>query len=158
MPFYLYGSQNEVNIDHILVRSPNIQLSANVKIETADTIPADVLAHGAILFAKGIEEAAMQPFPATEDNALAHESDFFFRPGQKFEVQVFEDRKGPDEAGPGLVDVKGAKALAEGTMTLGQDVYVDAYALNKDPFERVEGEEKFKKWKKVFDRIEQEMH
>lgn len=99
----------------------------------------------------------MQPFPATEDNALAHESDFFFRPGQKFEVQVFEDRKGADEAGPGLVDVKGARALAEGTMTLGQDVYVDAYALNKDPFERVEGEEKFKKWKKVFDRIEQEM-
>lgn len=157
MPFYLYGSQNEVNIDHILVRSPNIQLSANVAIDTADTIPADVLANGAILWAKGIEEAAMQPFPATADNALAHEPDFFFRPGQKFPVQVFEDKKAADATGPGLADLADGKVLAEGTMTLGQDVYVDAYALNKDPFERLEGDEKFKKWKRVFDRIEQEI-
>ena len=158
MPFYLYGSQNEINIDHILVRSPNIQLSANVAIDTADTIPADVLAKGAILWAKGIEEAAMQPFPATADNTFAQESDFFFRAGQKFPVQIFEDKKAVDATGPGLADVTDAKVLAEGTMTLGQDVYVDAYALNKDPFERVEGEEKFRRWKKVFDRIEEELH
>ena len=158
MPFYVYGSQNEVNIDHILVRSPNIQLSATVAIDLLNTIPADVLAKGAILWANGIEEAAMQPFPATEGNAFARESDFFFRPGQKFQVQVFEDKKAVDATGPGLADVGDSKVLAEGTMTLGQDVYVDAYALNKDPFERLEGDEKFRKWKKVFDRIEQELH
>ena len=100
----------------------------------------------------------MQPFPATADNALAHEPDFFFRPGQKFSVQVFEDKNAVDATGPGLADTGDSKALAEGTMTLGQDVYVDAYALNKDPFERVEGDEKFRKWKRVFDRIEQELH
>ncbi|KAL8830673.1 MAG: hypothetical protein Q9191_001298 [Dirinaria sp. TL-2023a] len=157
MPFYLYGSQEELNIDHILVRSPNIQLSANIKLESGTTVSEQVLAKGAILLAEGIEEAAMQPFPATEDNSLAHEPDFFFRPGQKFPVQIFEDKKAADATGPGLADMAHTEVLASGTMTLGQDVYVDAYALNEDPFERVEGDEKFKKWKRVFDRIEQQL-
>ena len=158
MPFYLYGTQNELHIDHILVRSPNIQLSAPVTIDTASSIPADILAKGAILYAKGIEEAAMQPFPATETNTFAQEPDFFFRPGQKFPIQVFQDPHPADGSGPGLADVADARLLAEGSMTVGEGGYVDAYALNRDPFERVEGDEKFRKWKRVFDRIEEELH
>lgn len=72
-------------------------------------------------------------------------------------MQVFEDQKAADAPGPGVADVAHAKVLASGTMKLGYDVYVDAFKLNKDPFERVEGKEQFRTWKRVFDRIEQEL-
>ena len=161
MPFYLYGTQGEVNIDHLLKRSPNIQLSADaVKLELDNKIPDDVLAKGALLSAMGIEEAAMQPFQSTEgvnSDSLSSDSSFFFRPGQKFPVKVFVDNKKFDANGPGLGDYDNAKIIAKGTMTLGEGLYVDSYWLNKDPFERIEGNEKFKKWKKEFDRIEQEL-
>lgn len=161
MPFYLYGTQSEANIDHVLVRSPNIQLSAdNVKLELDKKLPDDVLANGALLSAMGIQEAAMQPFQSTEGanrDSLGLDSGFFFRPGQKYPVKVFADNKKVDATGPGLAAYDNAKVIAKGTMTLGEGLYVDSYWLNKDPFERVEGEEKFKKWKRVFDRIEQEL-
>ena len=161
MPFYLYGNQNEVNIDHVLLRSPNISLSAdNVRLELDAMIPDEVLAKGALLFAEGIEEAAMQPFQSTEganSGSLGTDSSFFFRPGQKFPFKVVEDTKEVDAEGPGLTACHDAKVIAKGTFTLREGLYVDSFQLNKDPFERVDGDEKYKKWKKVFDRIEQEL-
>ena len=161
MPFYLYGTQSEFNIDHLLLRSPNISLSAEaVKLELDTKIPDEVLAKGALLSAMGIEEAAMQPFQSSEEansDSLTSDSSFFFHPGQKFPVKVFEDKKKYNATGPGLGDYDNAKVVTKGTMTLGETLYVDSYWLNKDPYERIEGEEKFKKWKKVFDRIEQEL-
>lgn len=161
MPFYLYGTQTEVNIDHVLLRSPNISLSAdNVRLELDAKIPNEVLAKGALLFAEGIEEAAMQPFQSTEganSGSLGTDSSFFFRPGQKFPFKVFEDTKEADAEGPGLAAYDDAKVIAKGTFTLREGLYVDSFLLNKDPFERVEGDEKYKKWKKVFERIEQEL-
>ena len=161
MPFYLYGTQTEVNIDHVLLRSPNISLSAdNVRLELDAKIPDEVLAKGALLYATGIEEAAMQPFQSTEganSDSLGSDSSFFFRPGQKFPFKVFEDTKNVDAEGPGLAVYDDANVIAKGTFTLRDGLYVDSFWLNKDPFERVEGDEKFKKWKKVFDRIEHEL-
>ena len=161
MPFYLYGTQNEVNIDHVLLRSPNISLAAdNVRLELDTRIPDEVLAKGALLYAEGIEEAAMQPFQSTEGHhsgSLGTDSSFFFRPGQKFPFRVFEDTKEFDAEGPGLAAYDDAKAIAKGTFTLREGLYVDSFQLNKDPYERVEGDVKYKKWKKVFDRIEEEL-
>ena len=38
VPFYLYGTPNSLNIDHILVRNPNIQLSAeNVQLSISNS-------------------------------------------------------------------------------------------------------------------------
>ena len=95
MPFYLYGTPKDLNIDHILVRSPNIQLSAdNIQLSLAQSLPPDVLAKGAILTINGISEAAMQPFQSTEGSlgdTLTADSNFFFRPGQEFSVAVYED-------------------------------------------------------------------
>lgn len=159
MPFYLYGTKHEANIDHVLVQSPNIQLSAdNIKLDF--DVPEELLTKGALLSVSGIEEASMQPFESTEGASkkdFERDSDFFFRPGQKFAVKVFEDTNKVDATGPGLVDCDDAKVVAEGNMTLGEGLYVDSHWLNKDPFERIEGDEKFKQWKKVFERIEQEM-
>ena len=166
VPFYLYGTPNSLNLDHILVRNPNIQLSAeNVQLsiskggsgsakgedrslfdsagasaekvedffglgkpsgrhghhdhhdpkdqESKDTssdlgsIPAETLAKGAILVIEGISEAAMQPFQSTEGplgDTLGSNSNFFFRPGQEFDVSVYEDGKAFDAPGPGLAD------------------------------------------------------
>ena len=97
VPFYLYGAPNDLNIDHILVRSPNIQLSAdNIELSLSQKLSAAVLAKGAILVIHGISEAAMQPFQSTEGplgDTLAPDSNFFFRPGQEFHVGVYEDPK-----------------------------------------------------------------
>ncbi|KAL8897624.1 MAG: hypothetical protein Q9207_007122, partial [Kuettlingeria erythrocarpa] len=53
MPFYLYGNpdSNNVHIDHMLLRSPNIQLSAaNVALTTTPPVPAALLRQGCILY------------------------------------------------------------------------------------------------------------
>ena len=161
MPFYLYGDHAEAHIDHILVRSPNIRLSAsNIKLELDKQIPDAVFAKGALVSALGVEEAAMQPFQSTEganSDSLSGDSDFFFRAGQKFDIKVFEDCKEVDATGPGLAELDDARLVAEGSMTLGEEVYVDSYLLNLDPYERVDGDEKFKQWNKVFEGIEQEL-
>ena len=161
MPFYLYGDHAEAHIDHILVRSPNIHLSAsNVKLELDKQIPDEVFAKGALVSALGVEEAAMQPFQSTEganSNTFSEDSDFFFRAGQKFDIKVFEDSKEVNATGPGVADLDNARVVAEGSMTLGEDVYVDSYWLNRDPYERVDGDEKFKQWNKVFEGIQQEL-
>jgi glutamate/tyrosine decarboxylase-like PLP-dependent enzyme len=63
MPFYLYGNDNEVNIDHVLSRSPNTQLSASrCKLEMEDQVqvPWD---KPLVLLLTNFHEAPMQPFP-----------------------------------------------------------------------------------------------
>ncbi|KAL9592084.1 MAG: hypothetical protein Q9179_007074, partial [Wetmoreana sp. 5 TL-2023] len=70
MPFYLYGSSPEsCHIDHMLLRAPNIQLSASeIALSlTSGSIPPEVLRQGCILFADGVQEAAMQPFLPTSE-------------------------------------------------------------------------------------------
>ena len=42
-------------------------------------------------------------------------------------------------------------------MKLGPGVRMGGYALIKDPYEKVEGNEKFKKWKRAFNPIGQEL-
>ena len=167
VPFYLYGTANSLNLDHILVRSPNIQLSAeNVQLSFSqdgsdsvkgeDGIPAETLAKGAILVFDGISEAAMQPFQSTKGplgETLGSDSNFFFRPGQEFDVTVYEDGKAPDAPGPGLADVSAAKKLGKGKLKLGQALYVDSVEINKDPFEQIDGVERYKAWKAKLDSV-----
>ena len=181
VPFYLYGTPHNMHIDHILTRSPNIQLSAeNIQLSLhgsdnpvfsdlpilsalegkKKTLSTDVLDKGPILCIEGISEASMQPFQSTEGplgDTLASDSSFFFRPEQKFNVSVYEDGKGAGEPGPGIADVGRLKSLGKGELTLGQGRYVDSVLMNRDPYEMKDGSEKFKAWKKVFDRIGKEL-
>ena len=103
----------------------------------------------------------MQPFQSTEGplgDTLALESNFFFRPGQKFNVSVYEDCKRFNEPGPGIVEVEKLKLLGKGEMVLqSEGRYIDSVLMNKDPFEVKDGSEKYKQWKKVFDRIGKEL-
>lgn len=161
VPFYLYGAPNDLNIDHILVRAPNIQLSAdNIQLSLSKSLDPVTLARGAILLINGISEASMQPFQSTEGplgDTLAADSNFFFRPGQEFKVSVYEDARAAGEPGPGLVDLQNSIMLGEGTMTLGEGRLVDSVQLNRDPFEMKEGDGKFKASKKIFDQIGKEL-
>lgn len=163
VPFYLYGTPTDLNIDHILVRAPNIQLSAdNVSLSLDKAISADALSKGAILLIHGYVEAAMQPFQSSEGplgDTLAADSEFFFTPGREFTVSVYEDAKGAGEPGPGILDIvdNDTKLIGKGKMKLGQGRYVDSVQINKDPYEVPEGDQKFKAWKKVFDQIGKEL-
>ncbi|KAL8784728.1 MAG: hypothetical protein Q9213_003825, partial [Squamulea squamosa] len=68
MPFYLYGTPSSLHIDHMLLRAPNIQLSAsNINLSVSPPIPATTLKNGCILYLDGIQESAMQPFLPTSE-------------------------------------------------------------------------------------------
>ena len=102
----------------------------------------------------------MQPFQSTEGplgDTLSADSNFFFRPGQRFEVSVYEDGKDASTPGPGIVDVDEGKLLGTGSMILGEGRYVDSVQMNADPYEVKEGDEKFKAWKGIFDKIGKEL-
>ena len=163
VPFYLYDTPTDLNIDHILVRAPNIQLSAeNVSLSLDKSISAEVLSRGAILLVHDYVEAAMQPFQSTEGplgDTLAADSEFFFTPGRDFSVSIYEDPRDAGTPGPGIADVQdnGARLVGKGKMKLGQGRYVDSVQINKDPYAVPDGDQKFKAWKKIFDQIGKEL-
>ena len=102
----------------------------------------------------------MQPFQSTEGplgDTLSADSNFFFWPGQSFDVSVYDDAKDAGTPGPGLVDVDASKLLGKGKLTLGEGRYVDSVQMNLDPYEVKEGDEKFKAWKQIFDKIGKEL-
>jgi hypothetical protein len=230
--------ENEANIDHVITRAPNCQLSAGRCKLNWDTDPgAAVWDKDLVLLIEDIREAPMQPFPSnveigtkngaviahgslhtengsrsipiraplgalkkiprpdTNDNengdvpngksngdsnpaakdengdvpnlpipktrvvrsetrsGAARRSRFFFRPGETFEVGVWEDgnRDSPDST---YASGKLGEFVGRGKLTLGDSVYVDSEAMNFDPFKRVE---KVSEWRHEFDRIGQEM-
>lgn len=139
MPFYLYGIKSELHISHMLLRSPNISLSAgniefdsNLKIRIYQHLPDGQNTDRALILAlANAREACMHPFPENNKDIPAQ---FFFKSGQKYDVKVYKDpRQDPRSAGPGLLDQLGSP-LAHGTMTLGADVFVDVEYLQVDPF------------------------
>ncbi|KAB8201918.1 pyridoxal phosphate-dependent transferase [Aspergillus parasiticus] len=141
MPFYLYGSQNQYHISHMLLQAPNVNLSAcDVKLNEAlsNAVRSRLgKGEGLILTLTGYREETMHPFPQKNEDPVLMDDDFFFRPGQTFKVKVYEDPKANIAQGPGLIDNLGTP-IARGEMTLGEDVHVDVEALNWDPLEKVE--------------------
>lgn len=163
MPFYLYGSDTEHHIDHALLTSPNIQLSAaDVKLDFSDS---SSLPPGAnrplVLMLDNVREEQMQPFPS-KNSVLASLPDFFFRPGKEFEVSIWEDpAPGDNDAEHTLStwDALGRDGSEEGlvgrgTMVLGESVFVDAENLNFDPYKRVDD---VGAWTEEFEKIGKEL-
>ncbi|KAI0602443.1 pyridoxal-dependent decarboxylase domain-containing protein [Biscogniauxia sp. FL1348] len=68
MPFYLYGTSQEVNIDHVIVRAPNTQLSAGrCKLEFYNEVPDTIWEKPLVLLLEDVYEAPMQPFPPNSE-------------------------------------------------------------------------------------------
>ncbi|KAK6080365.1 pyridoxal-dependent decarboxylase domain protein [Seiridium cupressi] len=192
MPFYLYGNAKEANIDHVIVRAPNTQLSAgrcSLKLEGGTD--QGFWSKPLILVLDDVYEETMQPFPPNSEivskngavithshakspaqNGERHAqqkeatvitsetrsgrmrgSGFFFRPGAKFNVKLYEDGN-RDEEDVGFACFKLGKELGKGTIELGQSVYVDSEGMNFDPFQKVD---KVAEWKHEFDQIGKEL-
>ncbi|KAL8682657.1 MAG: hypothetical protein Q9186_001344 [Xanthomendoza sp. 1 TL-2023] len=162
MPFYLYGTPENIHIDHMLLRAPNIQLSAsNITLDVFPPIPAATLKAGCILFADEVQESAMQPFLPTSQlvggQGPTSAGNFFFQKGRKFKVSVFEDRYAVGAGGPGLGDVDFGRRLGVGEMVLGEEggeVWVDSESVNRDPFKKAS---QTAKWREEFAKIGREL-
>ncbi|KAI0266860.1 PLP-dependent transferase [Gloeopeniophorella convolvens] len=127
VPFYLYGTPGEQHIDHMLLRAPNAQLSADrVKLQLDKPLALEELRRGVILTLDR-REVPMQPF--SDSNPPS-----FFHPGAKFAVAVYHDPHDADAHGPGLASVDGVAPLSTGTLEIGSDVYIDYKNLNKEDF------------------------
>ncbi|RAK80268.1 pyridoxal phosphate-dependent decarboxylase family protein [Aspergillus fijiensis CBS 313.89] len=136
-PFYLYGTPAQQHISHVLVRSPNVALSAaNVSLSpdpgVEDSISADDLANGLILALAEHPEVAMQPVTGKVSATADVPGDFFFSNGKEFKVNIWRDPHAGDAQGPGLVDGLG-EPFWTGTLTLREDLDYDSDWPNKDP-------------------------
>ncbi|CAG8556794.1 1827_t:CDS:2 [Acaulospora morrowiae] len=131
MPFYLYGTEKQLHIDHLLVKAPNIHISADqVKLElesgTLDKTRSEI---GVLAHITSINEIVMQPF---KNNSTLEEG-FIIKPGAKFDIELYDDPvKDPEANGPGLNDVSKTTPFAKGTITLGSNVWLDTDMLNED--------------------------
>lgn len=62
MPFYLYGSNAEANIDHVLRTSPNAQLSGDrVKLNLEPALSDEQLRKGVVAVLEDVYESSIQP-------------------------------------------------------------------------------------------------
>lgn len=164
MPFYLYGSSSEPHIDHALLTSPNIQLSAgDVRLDLSEPSSTPLgLNEPLVLMLDNVREEQMQPFP-NKNPLLASLPDFFFQPGKKFEVSVWKD-PAPGESDADTVlnawetlgrDGSEDGFVARGIMVLSESVFVDAEQLNFDPYKRVDD---VGAWTEEFQKIGKELH
>ena len=128
MPFYLYGTREEMHIDHVLVQAPNAQISAGEVavelIEGSESVLNAELKDGLIVVADFLPEHLMQPFTADRLNHL-------FCPGVKLDVSVYHDQNAGQRGGPDLCDNLG-KPIARATITLGDNTFIDAHMINLD--------------------------
>ena len=159
--FYLYGTPHSLNIEHIIIKCPNIQLSAeNIELHGI-TVTAEDLEQGSFVMLEGLSQRAMQPFqssPGASGDALLDNPTFFFRSGQEFQVSVY---RGESETmtSPTHLNMDKQHLIGRGTMKFPPNMrrYVDSIELNADPYEVKDGTEKYKAWKAVFDSIGKEL-
>jgi len=126
MPFYLYSTGQEIHMDHVLLQAPNAQLSAGEVALTEGSTSAltSGLRDGLIAVVDTLPEHLMQPF--TSDRLKR-----FFYPGAKLDVSVYPDPKAAYPQQPGFCAQLG-EPIARATITLGANIFIDAYMINVD--------------------------
>ncbi|KAF9526517.1 hypothetical protein CPB83DRAFT_837286 [Crepidotus variabilis] len=126
-PFYLYGTEGQQHIDHMLLRAPNSQLCADqVKLDLDHKPTSAQLAKGLIAIIDR-HEASMQPMVKTNPPK-------FFAGNAKNGINVYKDPDAPDAHGPGLAKVDPKNKIATGSITLGSNVHVEYENLNNQGF------------------------
>jgi len=128
MPFYLFGTEQQQHIDHMLLKAPNAQLTAEqVSLDLGgQSLTADQLEKGVLVFLDR-HEIAMQPFNKTNPP-------LFFSPSTQFNIKIYDDTNAADAHGPGLADITSSTELATGTLTLPATVFKDWLVLNTEDF------------------------
>jgi len=127
MPFYLYGQNSaQANLDHCLVHSPSIQLSADVvKIAVEPAITDADMQAGLIAVAHNIKEAARLPF---RDNANT-DKNFFWKKGLQLNVSIYRDAGSTTVVDPSTL----SNPISTGQMTITDNVWIESQGLNSDP-------------------------
>ena len=130
MPFYLYGTPEQQHIDHVLLLAPNVQLtSSNVKLSTNQPLSAEDLSKGVIAVVTNVHERSMQPFPEMKN--LEKVRDFFFKEGKEFVLKIYRDPFPASTMDPiPMEEVK--ELITEGTLVLGNELFIDSDRLNAD--------------------------
>ncbi|KAE8147892.1 pyridoxal-dependent decarboxylase conserved domain protein [Aspergillus avenaceus] len=152
MPFYLYGTNEEMHLSHVLLKSPNVELcAADVTLELDSKLENEDLTKGAILCLTNKYETCMQPIDATCPETS------FFKPRRKFTVKVWPDLKRADESGPDLLPASlndFGPEIASGTLELpaADEILVDSVNINLDPCTKGPNGNT-EKWRKLFDQI-----
>ncbi|KAL1708932.1 pyridoxal phosphate-dependent transferase [Schizophyllum commune] len=119
-PFYLYGTEGQHHVDHMLVRAPNTQISsARVLLDISPTLDPGQLARG-VIARVDIPERALQPMGADQP----------FTPRRRFPVKIYADDNDAEAQGPGLSD--GSRLLANGSLELGDGVYTRAMKVDDE--------------------------
>ncbi|TFY82435.1 hypothetical protein EWM64_g1571, partial [Hericium alpestre] len=130
MPFYLYGTEIQQHVDHVLVMAPNAQFSAaNVQLSLDNKLSAEDLKTGLILRTTNVHEQSMQPFAAMKD--LPQGNKFFFHDGKVFTVEIYRDAFPAKVEDPVLLPEWSDK-VATGLMKLGSNLYIDMDKLNHE--------------------------
>jgi len=142
MPFYLFGSYQQLHIDHILLRSPNTQITTDVELVTDNGY--DVHEGAAwIAVMDTVQEWAMQPIGRLSDqNVLS--------PGEKLTVTIYNPIE--QVQGPGLMGNLGYP-VATGTVTIGRSIYIDSTTINEDPLAKANVQSVPKGWREVWDEL-----
>jgi hypothetical protein len=118
MPFYLYGTPQQLHIEHVILASPNIQLSSDrIILELDNHLLPPIDTSPLIVHFQNTPEIALQPFP--NNQRIAVDQGFFFQPGNKFDVVVSKD-------------IEGEEQVAKGVLSLGDTTFVDVDMLNMD--------------------------
>jgi hypothetical protein len=128
MPFYLYGTEDSLHIDHVLLKIPNIHLSAGRISHAFDPpLSAADLAEGVVVVANNVHEASMQPFPIMKYMVI--DDNFFFNVGKKMSVTVYRDPYPASTMDPVHMDAF-KEVITTGEITLQGNLYIDTDALN----------------------------
>ncbi|SCO54233.1 uncharacterized protein FFMR_11706 [Fusarium fujikuroi] len=129
MPFYLYGSNAEANIDHVLRTSPNAQLSGDrVKLNLEPALSDEQLGKGVVAVLEDVYENSIQPLPQeeNEEGTLVLKTD---APGlslvadHKHRVSVYNNYD--DFLG-------GSKPISSGDLNLTSKIFADWGMVNMD--------------------------
>lgn len=128
MPFFIYGSAKELHVDHIIVRRPNVQLTAsNVRLELADNQDLShlelQLQEGLLAIAETIPEKLMQPFSAANPPS-------FFKPNMPLRVSLWQDPRRSIDSRTEFEDL--GVPIASGALVLSENLFVDYTMLNID--------------------------
>ncbi|TFK20430.1 PLP-dependent transferase [Coprinopsis marcescibilis] len=153
-PFYLYGTPQQQHIDHMLLKAPNAQLTAeNVELEFFDakstksspspniqaqdffSSTADLtnkLANGLLVYVQRPEKS-MQPFGTDSTQR-------FFYPTAEHHIFICDDPFPATAHGPGLALAGSHKhpVIAKGKIKLPLNVFVDCSVLNREDFRDAE--------------------
>ncbi|KAJ0143070.1 Uncharacterized protein HZ326_14117 [Fusarium oxysporum f. sp. albedinis] len=129
MPFYLYGSNAEANIDHVLRTSPNAQLSGDrVKLNLNPALSDEQLGKGVVSVLEDVYENSIQPLPQeeNEEGTLVVKTDapgLSLVPDHKHRVSVYNNYD--DYLG-------GSKPIASGDLSLTFKIFADWGMVNMD--------------------------